>query len=517
MSRPNTILQPGRTCWRSEQANRFSLIIDAADYFAAAKAAIQRAQHSIYMIGWDFDLRIRLDPANPQADQPDELGEFLKDTVRRKPGLQAYILKWDVALLYTLSREVLPILAIDFASRRRVHFRLDAQHPPGAAHHQKILAIDDSLAFCGGIDMTGCRWDTRDHTPNDEHRVLPDGSPYCPFHDVATAVDGKAAKALGELARERWFRATGARLPPPPHCELDPWPERLPVTLRDIPVSIARTEPRYDGRPQVQEIERLYLTAILAARRTIYMESQYLASHTIRDAIIKRLREPEGPEVIIINPCEADGWLEQSTMDTARALMVSQIRREDRHGRFRIFYPVNAAGDSIYVHAKVLAIDDRLLRIGSSNLNNRSMGFDTECDLAIESVPGEPEADRIAEAVLNFRNDLIAEHLGVSPQTIVDGLEEHGSLVATFEALRRPEGRTLIPLEVEELNEIQQQVVESRMFDPERPKQVERLISHGIKKFVTRPNWTVLGAAASLGIAAYAGRRFYGRRKEPDS
>ena len=43
-------------------------------------------------------------------------------------------------------------------------------------------------------------------------------------------------------------------------------------------------------------------------------------------------------------------------------------------------------GAPIYVHSKVLVVDDRLLRIGSSNINNRSMGFDSECDVAIEAV-----------------------------------------------------------------------------------------------------------------------------------
>jgi phosphatidylserine/phosphatidylglycerophosphate/cardiolipin synthase-like enzyme len=519
MPQATQILVPGRTCWRTERTNRLALIVDACDYFAAAKAAIASAQHSIYMIGWDFDLRLKLDPANPDVEEPDELGPFLKHTVNSKPGLQAYVLKWDMAMLFTLSRQIVPVLALDLMTHRRIHFRLDAQHPAGAAHHQKIIVIDDALAFCGGIDMTDSRWDTRDHTPDDERRVLPNGKPYCPFHDVTTAVDGDAARALGELARERWFRATGAKLPPPPPGELDPWPERLKVTLRDVPISIARTNPKNGEYEEVREIERLYLTAILAAERTIYMESQYMASHAIRDAIIKRLREPDGPEIVIVNPMTADGWLEQSAMDTARSLMVRQIRREDRHDRFRIFYPVNAAGTPIYVHAKVLVIDDRLLRVGSSNLNNRSMGFDTECDLALEAIGGEPEAGRIRETVVSFRNDLVSEHLGVEQSVVEERLEAGHSLIKIIDALRRGEGRTLVRLEIEELNEVQEQIVEARLLDPERPKQLERVLTHRVKKFVTKPNLAALGAAAGLGIAAFVGgrmliRRFSSRRKE---
>ena len=512
MSVTRPILVPGRTCWRTEKANRLALIIDACDYFAAAKSAIARARHSIYMIGWDFDLRLKLDQGNPDVEEPDELGAFLKHTVNSRPGLQAYILKWDMALLFTLSRQILPILALDLMTQRRIHFRLDAQHPTGAAHHQKIIVIDDALAFCGGIDMTDSRWDTRDHAPDDEHRRLPDGSPYGPFHDVTTAVDGEAARALGELARERWFRATGARLPPPPPGELDPWPDRLKVTLRDIPISIARTSPRHGKFEEVREIERLYLAALMAAKHTVYMESQYMASHAIRDAIIKRPREPDGPEIVIVNPMTADGWLEQSAMDTARSLMVRQIREEDRHGRFRIYYPVNAAGTDIYVHAKVVAVDDWFLRVGSSNLNNRSMGFDTECDLAIEAIEGDDAADRIRETVTAFRNDLIAEHLDVSIATVEERFAAGQSLIEVIDGLRSEEGRTLVPLKIEELNEVQEQVVEARLLDPERPKQIERTLTHVVKRYATRPNLAALGAAAGLGIAAIAGSRLYARR-----
>ncbi len=37
------------------------------------------------------------------------------------------------------------------------------------------------------------------------------------------------------------------------------------------------------------------------------------------------------------------------------------------------------------VHSKVMIVDDGFLRVGSANLNNRSMGADTECDLAFEA------------------------------------------------------------------------------------------------------------------------------------
>ena len=264
------ILRPGETCWRIERAHRFAVIVDASDYFAAAKAAMRKARHAIYLIGWDFDLRIRLEPGGNDDDLPDQLGPFLRAIIRRRRKLRAFVLKWDTAMLWTLGRQILPMLMLDWWRHDRIHFRLDSAHPTGAAHHQKIIVIDDALAFCGGIDMTNDRWDTREHRPCDPRRRRPDGSAYGPWHDTTAVVDGAAAKALGELARKRWRRATGERLPvPEPSGEL--WPDDTEPMLRDVDVAIARTAPAYERQPQIDEIERLCLAAIAAAREVIYI------------------------------------------------------------------------------------------------------------------------------------------------------------------------------------------------------------------------------------------------------
>ncbi|NIS17469.1 MAG: phospholipase, partial [candidate division Zixibacteria bacterium] len=50
---------------------------------------------------------------------------------------------------------------------------------------------------------------------------------------------------------------------------------------------------------------------------------------------------------------------------------------------------------SVYMHSKLMIVDDRLAIMGSANLSNRSMGLDSECCLAIET-----EGDTgIAEAI----------------------------------------------------------------------------------------------------------------------
>lgn len=164
--------------------------------------------------------------------------------------------------------------------------------------------------------MTADRWDTRAHRDDSRRRVRPDGSRYGPFHDATVAVDGDAARALGELARDRWYRATGNRLPGSP-TQTDLWPDALEPDLRDVAVAIARTLPKRAGRRPVYEIARLYEDALRAARRSIYCETQYLASAAVGDILAERLAEADGPDIVIVNPRHADGWLEEEATDSA--------------------------------------------------------------------------------------------------------------------------------------------------------------------------------------------------------
>ncbi|CAO3458255.1 phospholipase D-like domain-containing protein [Azospirillum largimobile] len=515
------ILVPGRTCWRVAKADRMAVIIDAAAYFARLKAAILGARHTVMLIGWDFDTRIKLEPDDPIPDVPNELGDFLSWIVRTRPELTINVLKWDLAVLKMPFRGRTPLVLLDWLSSRRLRFRLDSAHPPGACHHQKIAIIDDALAFCGGIDMTTDRWDTPEHRDDDSRRVRPSGIAYGPFHDVTTAVDGEAARALGELARERWRRATGDALLPPPPTEAH-WPEDLEPDFRDIPVAIARTDPMADnedrqktGKRGVREIEALYLAAIAAARRFIYLESQYFASQRIVAAIAARLSEPDGPEVVVVNPERTPGWVEEEAMGSARSLLVQRLRAADPHGRFRILAPVTEGGQGIYVHAKVLVVDDRFLRVGSSNINNRSQGLDTECDLAIECPPGDgQEESENCRAIRSVRTRLMAEHLGVAVEEVERTEEGSGSLVATVDRLMRPAGRSLRPLEPEPLSEAEVALVDERLLDPDRPEPMAKIILRGATVFgdVNRTTLRIAagvaaGAAIGIGLAVWAGRK----------
>ncbi|WP_448206405.1 VTT domain-containing protein [Azospirillum sp. sgz302134] len=501
----DSLLVPGRTCWRVERASRVGVIIDAEDYFALAKTAMRRARRSIYLTAWDFDARIRLTPQMRHPRRPDRLGNLLNWLAATRPDLTIHVLKWDYAELFDLARWSQPLFLRNMLSHPRLHYRLDGDHPAGACHHQKMLVIDDSVAFCGGLDITANRWDTRAHRAHEPLRRQPDGNPYEPFHDVMMAVDGDAARALADLFRERWQRATGCALSPPspkpPRRNrllsngFDPWPPTLAPLLRDMPVGIARTDPACNGRDEVREVEALYVEAIAAARHTIYLESQYFASTAVAEALKARLAEPDGPEVVVVNPARATSWLENTVMLGARAQLVKELREADRHGRFRLYVALTDGGACITVHAKVMVVDDRMLRIGSANLNNRSMGLDTECDLALEAPSGRVEGRQARHAIANVRNSLIAEHLGVAPESVAAELRRTGSLVRSIERLRRPDGRTLEPLEDADPGALAAAVADAKVFDPERPVGAVEIARRVLPSAIpARHHWLALAA-----------------------
>jgi phosphatidylserine/phosphatidylglycerophosphate/cardiolipin synthase-like enzyme len=457
---------PPATFWRRSRADRVSAVVNGSTYFRAAKEAMLEAKHSILLIGWDFDARTNLEPDDQQIEGPDKIGDFLNWLPKRRPDLQIRLLKWDIGTLRSLGRGETPIFLLNWLGHRNVQFRLDGAHPPLAAHHMKLVVIDDVLAFCGGIDMTVGRWDTPAHKEANPNRRSPWGRNLPPWHDVTTCISGEVVRDLAELARERWLRATGEQLSAAP--QVDPiWPSTVPVQFTDMDLAIARTSGAFDEYPQVSEIEAVTLRLIETANERLYIENQYLASRKLAEALAARLKEPDGPEVVVIMPESADGWLEAKAMDSARSRLLHLLRKADLHDRFRAYFPVNESGTPVYVHAKVLVADSRYLKIGSANLNNRSMGYDTECDVLLDAThAADEEATR--RGILDVRASLLAEHLGLSTREVDNAISDQQSLVAAIEALNGA-GR-LRQVEARPLKPEEEIIAETDLVDPERPK-----------------------------------------------
>ncbi|MFJ7440507.1 phospholipase D-like domain-containing protein [Methylorubrum thiocyanatum] len=466
-------LRPGLTCWRRERARRAAVLHDGAAYFAAAHAALLRARKSVTLIGWSFDPRARLLPGT-SPDAGETLAELLRRLKAERPDLAIRILIWDMPWPISAGNDHTPD-SVRASLGPDIDFRIDGTLPFGACQHQKILVIDDAIAFSGGSDFEVNRWDTPAHRDRDPRRRLPSGEDYPPRHDVMMLVDGSAAMALAELARERWRRATGETFPlaaagsdqdPDQDSDQDPWPPALAPHLTDVTVGLARTDPPLAGRPAVTESAALYRASIRAAERFIYLENQYLTSPVVAEALAARLAEPEGPEIVIVLSERSPSGFDRLTMDSARRGLIRQLRRADRFDRLRIVAPHTEKRRPILVHAKVAIIDERLMRIGSTNLNNRSFGYDTECDLAVEVPAGDTEA-RAALRRLLIR--LLAHHGGCPPDVFAQAFEARGSLRAVLDDPRLMPDSRICPLIPSRRGPVARLVEAFHLGDPASP------------------------------------------------
>lgn len=448
--------------WRKAKADRVAFLVDSAAYFAVALSAIRKARRSILLLGWGFDPRTRLRPGpNETAGAADEIGNVLRSLAERRPDLDVRVLIWKSALPISASQDFFPHRARPWFRGSRVRFRLDASVPYGACHHQKVLVIDDLVAFCGGADFGPDRWDTPAHLDEDPRRIMPGGGHPPARHEVMMMVDGEAARALGDLARRRWRRSTGEEVAPPPQdLSHDPWPNWLPPDVEKTEVAFARTEPAWRGQREVNEIERLHLSCIRGARRSIYLENQYFTSPVIGEALAARLAEPDGPEVVLVSTEHSPSYFDQLTMDRTRADLLRRLWAADFHGRFRACFPRTPAGQTIIVHSKLAVIDDRLARIGSANLNNRSSGFDTECDAAVEASTAGEQA-----AIARFRARLLSHFAGVAPADVETMTVEKGLAGATDVLTRSSNGR-LTPLAPVPMGPVASLVAAYHLGDP---------------------------------------------------
>ena len=460
-------VRPGETCWRLARAGRAAVLVDAEEYFAALREALEKAHHSILLVGWDFDPRTELAPNADGSPSTTEIGALLQRLATSRPRLRIHLLIWDM---------VLPISILHFGypqrSRawfdERIDFELDGAHPTGACHHQKLVIIDDRIAFCGGTDLATDRWDTTEHQDANPRRRLPSGQPHPPRHDLMMMVDGEAARVLGELARRRWRSATGTVLPAPATPAMDVWPAHCVPRFTRVDVAIARTQPAYDGQPALIENLHLHLDSIASATRLVYLENQYIVAPEIERALAARLREAEGPEIVIICGSHSPSYFDRIAIDDAQHRLLQSLRNADRFNRFRAFTPMTAGGEAIIVHSKVSIIDDRLLRIGSTNLNNRSLGFDTECDLAIDADAQEPMAgESIAMTIAEVRNGLIAHHLAVPASDFATALVRCGRFIETIESFSSARLRPiLVPAPTPEDSPIRSLIAEYHVGDP---------------------------------------------------
>jgi phosphatidylserine/phosphatidylglycerophosphate/cardiolipin synthase-like enzyme len=450
------LLRANETCWRAPAAGRVKLLVDGQAYYRTLLRALGAARRSIHLLGWSFDPRAEL---TPDEAAPNPVGAALIDLARDKPALDVRLLAWRSALPISATQGFFPHRAKAWFKGSRVRFELDDSVPMGACHHQKLVVIDDTLAFVGGADVACDRWDTPAHLDDDPRRRAPSGHAHGPRHEVMAMVDGPAAADLGAVFRDRWRTAVGDIPEPATVSGDDAWPADIEPDLAGVPLAVARTMPAWRGRPAIREIAALTLAAIAEAKSLIYLENQYFTWTLAVEALARRLAEPHGPEIVLVCTEASPSYFDRITMDRARSTALWRLKSSDVFGRFHALAPRATGGRPVIAHAKLMIVDDRLARISSANLNNRSHGFDTECELVIEADTLEQQA-----TLADLRSHLAGHWVGHAGAEVAEMRRLTGSLAQGLWALDG--GRRLRPLESRRLGLMGEFIADFHLGDP---------------------------------------------------
>jgi len=344
-----------------QPGTQVELLVDGAEALPRMVADIAAAQSHVHLAGWFFSPDFRMGRGGPT------LKELLADAAER---CDVRVLAWAGAPLplFHPDRGEVRTMRDELTRGTRIEMELDAKERPLHCHHEKLVIVDDRVAFVGGIDLTdfaGNRLDHSHHLPRDT----------LGWHDACVRLEGPVVADVAEHFALRWPRAL------PPHA-------RPGEHLDGLEIQLVRTVPEhvYDGLPNGEfTILESYVRALRGAQRLVYLENQFLWSPEIVEILAAKLRRPPADDfrLVVLLPAKPNNGADD-TRGQLGVLADASVRGGDGH-RFlacTLFQP-GPSGGPVYVHAKIGIVDDNWLTIGSANLNEHSLFNDSEVNVVL--------------------------------------------------------------------------------------------------------------------------------------
>jgi phospholipase D1/2 len=389
-----------RAFWKPGLAASWEELWDASQYFDRAAELLEDARSWVLIVGWQLDSRLLLlRPERPGRSRSPESPEWetLRDKVLRlceeRPRLRFYLLLWGHPSFYVPQREWLQTRVWE-ELHPRVHLVFDNRHPFGASHHEKFVEVDGRVLLTGSVDLCADRWDSTAHAPHDIRRSLKRlTDDYGPYHELGVQVTGPVCRLVHQHLRRRWRRLSTIPFPewsgPPFGSDA-----RHEPGTSGRRVWISRTSSAIDAgeahHPITREVEFLFAELIRGARHDIWLEGQYFWSRHVHDHLIARIHSAtERLRITIILADLSHLKFLPARMAWYQAHLLANLERaaNSKPGivELRVFRP-SADGHPIYVHSKLVLIDDRWLSIGSANFSGRALRMDSEIMLTLEAV-----------------------------------------------------------------------------------------------------------------------------------
>ncbi len=347
---------------------------------------------------------------------------------------------------------------------------LDARTRRGGSHHQKLVVCrgrDGDTAFLGGIDLARSRGDDADHAGDPRAQRFPEAyGPTPPWHDVQVEVRGPAVSCVELTFRERWD-GSPLDLPSPFRMLVDRVRHAGTFTTGDLPpvrpdppaagphaVQVLRTYParwrRYPFAPLGERsIARAYRRSLRSARALVYVEDQYLWAPGVAKLLARALRRQPGLRLVVVVPRFPDKEGRAALPSLLGRERAIELYRAAGRDRFAVYDVENPRGEPVYVHSKVVVVDDTWAMVGSDNMNRRSWTHDSELSCAVLDATRDPRepvdpgglGDGARAFARDLRLELWREHLdrdpgGAQDDDLVDPEAAFAAMAASAQALQ---------------------------------------------------------------------------------
>jgi phosphatidylserine/phosphatidylglycerophosphate/cardiolipin synthase-like enzyme len=366
--------------------NRVELLVDGGELLPRMVEDVAAAQSHVHVAGWFFTPSFRMG-----ADGPTLRGLLAEASSR----CAVRVLAWAGAPLplFHPDRAEVRAMCEELTRGTRIEMELDAKERPMHCHHEKLVIVDDRIAYVGGLDLTSFAGNRLDHSAHETRVGIG-------WHDACLRIEGPTAADVAEHFRLRW-----------PHTLDRP----VVVDGEGIEAQLVRTVPEniYDGlRDGEFTILESYLRALRGADRFVYLESQFLWAPEVVQVLAGKLREPPSDDfrVVVLLPAKPNNGQDDTRGQIG--VLIDADREGGGDDRFLActLFQRGEHASPVYVHAKVGIVDDEWLTVGSANLNGHSFFNDTE----VNAVVRDPELVRAA------RLRLWSEHFEREPTGAAD-------------------------------------------------------------------------------------------------